>query len=35
MQEIEESLKQVILMKEGKIPKRTFADLKKEIQDAE
>lgn len=35
MQEIEESLKQVKLMKEGKIPKRTFADLKKEIQDAE
>jgi hypothetical protein len=32
MQEIEESLKQVKLMKEGKIPKRTWADLKKEIQ---
>ncbi|MDF7821901.1 hypothetical protein P1X15_30070 [Runella sp. MFBS21] len=32
MQEIEESLKQVKLMKEGKIPKRTWADFKKEIQ---
>ena len=29
MQEIEAGLKEVKLMKEGKIPTRTFADLKK------
>ncbi|MFN3382324.1 MAG: hypothetical protein ACK41O_22915 [Runella zeae] len=32
MQEIEEGLKEVKLMKEGKMPKRTWADFKKEIQ---
>lgn len=35
MQEIEEGLKEVKLMKEGKIPTRTFADLKKEIRNAQ
>lgn len=35
MQEIEEGLKEVKLMKEGKIPARTFADLKKEIHNAQ
>jgi hypothetical protein len=35
MQEIEEGLEEVKLMKEGKIPTRTFADLKKEIHDAQ
>ena len=35
MQEIEEGLKEVKLVKEGKIPARTFADLKKEMQNAQ
>jgi hypothetical protein len=35
MQEIEEGLKEVKLMKEGKIPTRTFADLKNEIHNAQ
>jgi uncharacterized protein YllA (UPF0747 family) len=34
MEEIEESLKQVKLIQEGKLPRRTFADLKKDIKDA-
>jgi len=34
MQEIEAGLKEVKLMKEGKIPTRTFADLKKELSHA-
>ena len=35
MREIEEGLKEVKLVKEGKIPARTFADLKKEMQNAQ
>lgn len=35
MEEIEESLKQVKLIQEGKLPRRTFADLKQETNDAE
>lgn len=34
MEEIEESMKQVKLMQEGKMPRRTFADLKKEMNNA-
>lgn len=35
MQEIEEGLKEVKLMREGKIPARSFADLKREMNNAE
>lgn len=35
MQEIEEGLKEVKLMREGKIPSRTLDDLKKELKDAQ
>lgn len=35
MEEIEESLKQVKLIREGKLPRRTFADLEREMNDAE
>lgn len=35
MEEIEEGLKQVKQIREGKLPRRTFADLKREMNDAE
>lgn len=35
MEEIEESLKQVKLIRDGKLPRRTFADLKQEMKDGE
>ncbi|RDB06241.1 hypothetical protein [Runella aurantiaca] len=35
MQEIEEGLKEVKLMQEGKIESRTLDDLKKELKDAQ
>ncbi len=35
MEEIEESLKQVKLIREGKLPRRTFDDLKQEMNNAE
>ncbi len=35
MQEIEAGLKEVKLMKEGKIPSRTLDELKKELKDAQ
>lgn len=35
MEELEESLKEVKLIREGKLPRRTFADLKREMNDAE
>lgn len=33
MQEIEEGLKEVKLMREGKVPTRTFSDLKRSLSD--
>lgn len=35
MEEIEESLKQVKLIRAGKLPRRTFADLKKDMKDVQ
>lgn len=35
MEDIEQGLKEVKLIREGKLPRRTFADLKKEMNDAE
>ncbi len=35
MEEIEEGLKQVKLIREGKLPRRTFADLKREMRNEE
>ncbi len=34
MEEIEESMKQVKLIREGKLPRRTFADLKQDMSNA-
>ena len=33
--QIEQGLKEVKLIREGKLPERTFADLKREMRDAE
>ena len=33
--QIEQGLKEVKLIREGKLPRRTFADLKREMDDAE
>ena len=33
--QIEQGLKEVKLIREGKLPRRTFADLKREMNDAE
>ncbi len=35
MEDIEEGLKEVKMIREGKLPRRTFADLKREINDAQ
>lgn len=35
MAQIEQGLKEVKLIREGKLPQRTFADLKQEMNDAE
>ena len=35
MEEIEQGLKEVKLIREGKLPRRTFADLKREMNDAQ
>ena len=35
MEDIEQGLKEVKLIREGKLPRRTFADLKREMSDGQ